>query len=80
MQSTAPKQRDRHGSARKTKALSWRVIMRMMSDFDTATDTGERLKIGRLLCNAFSGHAKLVEVADFDERLKAIERQLGESL
>ena len=78
MQSIAPQQRDRHGSAKKTKQLSWRLITSLQRDYDAATDADQRLKIGRLLANALAGHVKLIEVADHADRLKAIEKQLGD--
>jgi hypothetical protein len=75
---TVPKQtRDRSGSAKASKALSWHLIKQARRDYDACTDPDERLKIMRAMTNALNVHAKLIETAELDAELLRIKAHLG---
>jgi hypothetical protein len=68
--------RDRTGSAKSAKSVSWRVVRKTIKAFEAAQTTEEMARLGHLLVQALGTHGRLVEVADHADRLRMIEMQL----
>jgi hypothetical protein len=72
----AKAKRDRSGSAKSAKNISWRVVRKTIKAFEAAQTTEEMARLGHLLVQALGTHGRLVEVADLADRLRLIEVQL----
>jgi hypothetical protein len=70
--------RDKTGSAKWAKGVSYKVVSKVLKEFKNATERFEIDRLAHTLTQALSVHGRLITLAEHDARLRKLEEKMKE--